>query len=231
MKPLVDNYEKLKVFALSEGASLFGVADAVSIRDSFNIEPKAILQGLDFAISIGVRLSGKILETVVDEPSKLYAFHYKRINSLLDDIAIKIANFIQDKGACALPVPASYVEDWKRQTGALSHKKIGYMAGLGFIGRSGLLINPEFGSQARYASILTDFPLKVDVPRDGSCAGCRECVKACPAGAIKDTSGQLNLEACRELLKVFANKPGIGHSICGVCVKVCKGLAGQRVSE
>lgn len=220
---LLENYDKLKLLAETSGATLFGVGDITSFKDKFFIEPKSILDDLKYGISIGVRLSGKVLETVVNEPTKIYAFHYKRVNSLLDEIAIKISTFIQNNGSSALPIPASQVEDWENQYGAVSHKLVGHLAGLGFIGRSGLLVNPKFGSQVRYATILTDFPLKADKPQPSDCVDCYECVKVCPVEAIKRDVKDLDLKACRELLKGFSRKAGIGHFICGICVKVCKG--------
>ncbi len=220
---VLKNYENLKALAGREGATLFGVADVTAVKDNFYIEPKSAVEGLDYGISIGIRLSGRILDTVVNEPTKIYAFHYKRVNSLLDWIAIKISNFIQDSGYSALPIPASHVEDWQNQRGAVSHKMVGHLAGLGFIGRSALLVNPKYGAQVRYATILTDIPLKTDAPDNSSCGECCACVAVCPVKAIKKDVKDFNLMACRELLKTFANKPGIGHSICGICVKVCKG--------
>ncbi len=217
------NYEELKARAEREGASLFGVADVTAVKDRFYIEPKSAVEGLDYGISIGVRLSGRILETIVNEPTRLYAFHYKRINSLMDEISLKLSDFIQNSGYSAFPVPASLVEDWQNQRGAVSHKMVGHLAGVGYIGRSALLVNPKFGAQVRYATILTDMPLKIDRPDDRSCAECCACVAVCPAKAIKKDMKDFNMMACRELLKTFANKPGIGHSICGICVKVCKG--------
>ena len=222
-KDSLGNYEKLKAAALAEGTSLFGVADVSSIKDGFMVEPKSVLKGLDYGISIGVRLAGKVVETIIDEPTKIYAFHYKRVNSLLDEIALKLSNHIQKSGYSALPVPASLVEDWGLMRGAVSHKDIGRLAGLGFIGRSGLLVNPEYGAGVRYTTVLTDMPLKTDKPVDVVCGECAACVAACPAKAIKKDAKDLDLKACRELLKTFAGKAGIGHSICGICVKSCKG--------
>jgi len=218
------NYEDLRALAGREGATLFGVADVTAVKDNFYIEPKSAVEGLDYGISIGIRLSGRILDTVVNEPTKIYAFHYKRVNSLLDWIAIKISNFIQSSGYLALPIPASHVEDWQNQRGAVSHKMVGHLAGLGFIGRSALLVNPKFGAQIRYATVLTDMPLKADEPDNSNCGDCCACVAACPVKAIKKDVKDFNMAACRELLKMFANKPGIGHSICGICVKVCRGI-------
>jgi len=222
-KNSLSNYRKLKALAGAGGASVFGVADISKIKDTFCFEPKSACDGLDRGISIGVRLSRRVVETVTDQPTRIYAFHYKRVNSLLDELALKISNHIQDRGYSALPVPASLIEDWDRMRGAVSHKKIGYLAGNGYIGRSGLLISPKFGASVRYAAILTDMPLKADKPVKAGCGTCMACVALCPAKAIKKDPKDLDVEACRELLKAFANRPGIGHSICGICVKACKG--------
>jgi len=191
-KDTLSNYARLKTFAEAEGAALFGVADISSTKGEFIIEPRSVLKGLDRGVSIGVRLAGKIVETVVDEPTKIYAFHYKRVNSLLDGIALKLSNLIQQSGYSAFPVPASLVEDWGLMRGAVSHKEIGRLAGHGFIGRSSLLVNPEYGAGVRYATILTDMPLKTDKPVDIVCGECTACVAACPSKAIKKNSKDLD---------------------------------------
>lgn len=222
-KNSLSNYKKLKAMAAAGGAAVFGVADVSAIKDTFCIEPKSACEGLDFGVSLGVRLSGRIVGTVTDQPSRIYAFHYKRVNSLVDEVALKVSNFIQDCGYSAFPVPASLIEDWDRMCGAVSHKKVGYLAGNGYIGRSSLLVNPKFGAAVRYATVLTDMPLKADKPLKAGCGTCASCVPACPVKAIRKDAKDFDVEACRELLKTFANRPGIGHSICGICVKACKG--------
>jgi len=223
VKNSLSNYRELKAIAAEGGASVFGVADISGIKDTFCFEPKSVCDGLDRGISIGVRLSKRIVSTITDQPSRIYAFHYKRVNSLLDGLALRISNHIQDCGYSALPVPASLIEDWDLMRGAVSHKKIGYLAGNGYIGRSGLLVSPEFGASVRYATVLTDMPLKAGKPVKTGCGACAACIPLCPAKAIKKDSKHLDVEACRGLLKTFANRPGIGHSICGICVKACKG--------
>jgi epoxyqueuosine reductase QueG len=229
-KGSLSNYRKLKALAFEYGAALFGVADTVPVKDSFCIEPSSVCEGLDRGISIGVRLSERVVGTITDVPTRIYAFHYKRVNSLLDEITLKLSNFIQNSGYSALPVPASFIEDWDRMRGAVSHKKIGHLAGNGYIGRSGLLVNPKYGAAVRYATVLTDMPLKTGKPVKAGCGECAACVALCPAKAIKKQAKDLDLEACRGLLKTFANRPGIGHSICGICVKACKGKRNKKYS-
>jgi ferredoxin len=61
------------------------------------------------------------------------------------------------------------------------------MAGLGCQGKSLLLVNPEVVPRIRLVTVLTDLDLPADQPLPNGCGKCRECAKACPAGAIKGT--------------------------------------------
>lgn len=61
-------------------------------------------------------------------------------------------------------------------------------AGLGQLGRNGLLITPEYGPAVRIGKVLTDMPLVPDRPIDFGvtefCQSCKKCAEHCPAGAI-----------------------------------------------
>lgn len=216
------HYDNLKDIALREGVSVFGVADITSIKQYFNIEPAALLEDLQFGISIGYRLSNKVIEGLFNEPTKIYSMHYRRINTLLDLVALKLTSYIQQEGASALPIAASQIIDWHSETAHLSHKMVARLSGLGWIGRSGLLINPTYGSGVRYATVLTNLPIKTDSPIHGDCQGCVKCIEICPAGAIKESADSFDRDACSVQLKKFSKLPGIGQSICGLCIKVCK---------
>lgn len=214
------NYQKLKELVLTEGISLFGVADIREIRKEFLL-PKEVVEKFDFAISLGYRLSQSVLDTLVDRPNQLYFFHYQRVNVFLDTVALKITQFIQNQGYQALPIPASQIVDWQNLKGHLSHKQIAYLAGLGWRGRNNLLVNPHYGSQVRYVTILTAYPLPANHTITGSCDECKACIAVCPAGAIEENS--FSLEKCYSKLKEFVKSEKISQHICGICVKVCSG--------
>jgi epoxyqueuosine reductase len=61
-------------------------------------------------------------------------------------------------------------------------------AGLGQLGRNGLLITPEYGPRVQLSKIFTDLPLEPDKPIDfnveNTCRICKRCAKACKASAI-----------------------------------------------
>lgn len=61
-------------------------------------------------------------------------------------------------------------------------------AGLGEMGRSGILVTMEHGPNVRLAKVVTDLPLIEDKPRDFGvrefCNACKKCADLCPSGAI-----------------------------------------------
>lgn len=215
------SYEKLEKFCRASGADLFGVADISQIKKEF--APLASLDKLDKAICLGVRIQQTILQDLKIAPTKLYFHHYRNLNMFLDQLALKLANFIQNAGFLALPIPASQIVDWQNQTAHLSHKRIGYLAGLGWIGRNNLLVNKKFGSQFRLATVLTNLNLKTDKPTNENCGKCFACVAICPAQAINQEPKDFNHIKCFEKLKEFQKQHIVEQYICGICVNFCNG--------
>lgn len=215
------DYLNLKKFCQSLSADLFGVAEINKIKEDFAFS-QSLLERFDKAVCLGLSLSKSILEEIEDAPTRLYFHHYRTANALLDQIAFKVSNYIQKKGFSALPVPASQILDWQNQKAHLSHKKIGYFAGLGWIGRNNLLVTKTLGSQFRLVSILTDMPLKVDKPAKDECTECRLCIEACPVNAIKENPSDFEHLKCFEKLKEFQKQRLVDQYICGVCVNACK---------
>ena len=68
------------------------------------------------------------------------------------------------------------------------HTPLAMLAGLGDIGRNGLLITPKFGPRVRLATILTDLPLVPDSPIEFGvtefCEACGKCAEMCPSQSI-----------------------------------------------
>jgi len=108
-------------------------------------------------------------------------------------------------------------------------------AGLGELGRNGLLITPEYGPRVRLCKIFTDLPLEPDRPIEFGvkefCRKCMLCAKHCEVSAIS-TSDEPSFEAaCR------SNNPGAlkwyvdvercylywceNGTDCSTCIKVC----------
>ncbi len=107
-------------------------------------------------------------------------------------------------------------------------------AGLGDLGRNGLLITPQFGPRVRISKVITDLPLVADAPIDFGvtefCSVCGKCAHVCPSQAImlgertaephnvSNVAGELkwpiNAEKCRTYW-AHINKP------CTICIGCC----------
>lgn len=176
------------------------------------------------AVCFGLAVSKSVLDTLIDGPTLLYLHHYRQVNYRLDMAAYLLAREIEKQGYKALPFPASQLIDWQNQKGHISHKRVGEIAGLGWIGRNNLLVHPKYGSQMRYNTVFTDMPLEPTAPDPQfGCGSCRRCITACPAGAIAEEPGDFDHHGCFAMLKQFRNQRNVGQYICGLCVKVCKG--------
>ena len=107
-------------------------------------------------------------------------------------------------------------------------------AGLGELGRHGLLITREFGPRVRIAKVLTDLPLVPDEPIEFGvtefCLKCRKCAQYCPSQAIMhgerttephnicNASGELKWPIDAEKCFGFwAHNEGS----CSSCIRVC----------
>jgi epoxyqueuosine reductase len=100
-------------------------------------------------------------------------------NRLLMDISDSLKQWLKEEyGLLSLPLP------YHVESGGLFLKDAAVIAGLGVIGRSNLLLNPEWGPCIRFRSILIEGELKATKPIDEEffpCESCSEiCHSACP---------------------------------------------------
>ena len=185
---------------------------------------------LTYAITVAVKLPDAVLKTIEERPTISYFHEYRSANALLDSITFRLARILEKQGYSAFPIPASQstADDKQAFKGVFQHKTAARLAGLGFIGKSGLFISKEYGSKVRLATVLTNAPLVTNnTPLESMCKGCNKCVLACPAGAISGkeyVEGMareefFSAEKCSHNMK---NYKDIGRgAVCGICIKVC----------
>lgn len=80
-------------------------------------------------------------------------------------------------------------------TGELIDVAVAARAGIGFIGRNGLLITKEFGSYVYLGEIITNIPFEPDSLVDYDCGDCRRCIDGCPTQALLG-NGEMNAQKC-----------------------------------
>ena len=104
---------------------------------------------------------------------------------------------------------------------------LAWLAGLGEIGRLGILITSKYGPRARLGLITTDLPLLEDKPKklgiQNFCQKCQKCAINCPAQAIPyekkmEENGVMKWVLNREECYKFWRKTGTD---CAVCIYVC----------
>jgi epoxyqueuosine reductase QueG len=215
---------------LSDGASDIGFADLCPLDAS----------AWPSAISILVALDPRALTGIVDSPDDAYHREYGRANDRLAALAGTAEASLVEAGyrAAALP-PTTEAYDPATLSAPFPHKTAATLAGLGWIGRSALLVTPSWGAAIRLATVLTDAPLPpglAPVTRSG-CGSCRQCVAACPGGAITGAAWHAGMPrealvdaaACERTARRLARRAGIPATICGVCVVRCTRTMGRTV--
>lgn len=78
-------------------------------------------------------------------------------------------------------------------------------AGVGWWGKSAMVLSPGAGPWFLIGSVVTDAPLAVSEPMERSCGTCRACLPACPTGALI-APGVLDARLC---LAALAQGPGV----------------------
>ncbi len=107
-------------------------------------------------------------------------------------------------------------------------------AGLGELGRNGILITPKYGPRVRLAKVITDMPMAYDSPISFGvkefCDICKKCATTCPTNAISDgpqTREPTTFSSNPGVMKwpVDAEQCYLGWNIqgssCSTCIRVC----------
>jgi reductive dehalogenase len=178
---------------------------------------KKVINNHSFAIVFTVEMNNTMVKaapkaSIVLESARQY------LNSA--EIAIKVAEYIRGMGYEARAhIDGNY---------EVICPLVARDAGLGEIGRMGLLMTPTYGPRVRIAVVTTNMPLladrrKPDTTMQHFCLHCKKCAHCCPGNSIslnppdlidRVKRWQIDSESC---FKYWC----IAGTDCGRCMSVC----------
>ena len=157
---------------------------------------------------------------------------YHALNARLDALAELAAGYRAERGCRALAQTTTTVVESAGYRTPVPHKTCATRAGLGWVGKSALLVTPEFGPAVRLSSVLTDAAFdRLAEPIDASrCGGCMKCPNACPGQAVRGRLWDVNtprerlvdVGACRKAARALAaERIQEQITLCGKCIEAC----------
>ncbi len=144
--------------------------------------PRLILPECQSIITLAVRYYKQTDKKAQDEKPRGKVASYAWGDDYHDVLARwmrELVKFIE--GKVGRSIPNRYYTD----TGPILERDLAVRGGLGWLGKNGLLINPQLGSYLFLAEILLGLPLEPDEPFSADlCGSCTRCIDACPTHAI-----------------------------------------------
>lgn len=182
--------ETVKEKALSLGAHLVGIAPMARMEGSPpELHPQRLLPEAQSLISMAYRINRGVQQAHLRgvSPMPFSRFAGLEPKNRLDEMALDLANFLEDMDYISLPVPANQYYHQDKGIGEISHRHVAMAAGLGLLGRGGFLVTPQYGGAVQVISILTAAQLEPDpMLKENPCEGCPQpCVSICPVKALR----------------------------------------------
>jgi ferredoxin len=170
-----------------------------------------------YALAFTVEMDRAMVDTAPAAPTLLES---ARQYACAAQIAIQLAGFIRNQGYRA----RAHIDGDYRVIAPLVARD----AGLGELGRMGLLMTPALGPRVRLGVVTTDLPLAIDPRSDDLsvldfCQVCKKCADCCPVQAIPrgdrtEIDGALRWRIKDEICFRYWNVIGTD---CARCMAVC----------
>jgi len=216
----ISNY--IKTWSKKLGAHSVGITELkdyhlYSYKGRGDLYAKEIKNTHKFAIALTIEMDHEMIQTAPKGPVVMESTQ-QYLNS--GTIAVQLAYFIRNLGYSARAhIDGNY---------ELICPLVARDAGLGEIGRMGLLMTPKLGPRVRIAVVTTDLPLIISPQKDFSaaidfCGICKKCAEVCPSQSIsfnerENIEGVLRWKINSESCFTYWCTAGTD---CGRCMAVC----------
>jgi epoxyqueuosine reductase len=222
--PHLDAYQRWLSFGSQGAMSYLARPDAVARRQ----DPRRILPECQSILVLGIPYDNPASRPRPERSGpqgRVAAYAWgDDYHEVLKSRLRALAEFIE--AAAGQPVP----NRWYTDTGPILERELAQRAGLGWIGKNSMLINPEQGSYYLLAEILLGIELEIDDPiSTDHCGTCTRCIEACPTACILpdrtlDASrciSYLTIELKEEIPVELRGHMGDWVFGCDVCQVVC----------
>jgi len=196
-------------------------------------DPKKILPGAKSIVVLAMNYFTDTGERIPDSAKKGRIARYALGDDYHDVLAgklRKVDDFLREFGG----KQKCYVD-----TGPVLERDYAAQAGIGWHGKSTMLIDEKLGTWFFLAEIFTTLELLPDQQATDRCGTCERCIKACPTGAIT-APHKLDARRCISYLTIELKgaipvqlRPLIGDRIfgCDDCLDACPWNRFARVSH
>ena len=162
---------------------------------------------------------------------------YRDYHDFMKERLYKLADFLND----SVDTPCRF--KCCVDSAPLAERALAARAGLGFIGKNHMLINPRLGPQILLGEIITTLKLQTEKPylchserseeslfsHPVSCSNCDKCISACPMGALSPDGGfdankcisYLTIEYDGDIPADLADRMGTHLFGCDECILAC----------
>ncbi len=204
------NTENFKSFIYNFGVDIVGIADMsklVNMPVGLKINLSELFDRYPFAIVIGAQ-HGKVGKSASGDETALY----------LEKIAYDVMGYLERKKMRYLVIHPEDEYDPENRMGLLSLKILAKEAGIGWQGRSLLIVSPKYGPIHRLIAILTNMKLRPDKPIKNLCNDCTVCIDKCPKTSLTLCQFENHPESRRDVLDTNSC---LGDNGCMVCILKC----------
>ncbi|MBT4637249.1 MAG: epoxyqueuosine reductase [Deltaproteobacteria bacterium] len=177
-------------YPLCEGACLSGIATKQSLEGGpASTDLEYGMKGAKSAVVFAVPLDQSLIPDYLGKKDRLaFETNYERTNSLASGVAVKLSNYLTQKGHPAVPLAANDVYRDDTPNGRIdmmppvSLRYLAVAAGVGSFGLSGNVITDEHGAGVILGAVLTSadlLPTSSIEEKDNYCDECKMCLNGC----------------------------------------------------
>ncbi|MFZ4858273.1 MAG: hypothetical protein ACOYL3_17935 [Desulfuromonadaceae bacterium] len=208
--------DELAAVIESQQISLWGIADISGLHPLAEFYPRALSLAFAYESSFQKYDEAAYYQLTLD------------VKEAFEPKFDAVVAYLKERNINHYVVPAK-LKDPENYIPEFPHRLAAVQAGLGWVGKSSMLITPEYGPRVRLATILLADDVEADTPFAGNgCGSCSVCFDACQNNALKNVPWNQSVSRNEQITPAVCSKkreesiPVLGRKYaCGHCLLDC----------